>query len=181
MVQPAGQQVNPSPLAGPISLASEHKVLIGSNDFLLSYSPLDWRGLSSGGGIPSPLVLCSIRFQSNPVTCKHFFTSTQSRNCIVHGNSECMHTYTWDKHFKPALWCLQFCSVFFLLLSNTGHDHLLAFVTCKWITTHVMESTGHVHTWAIHPHSFSLTFSLSSRFYYFFCKFFTFVNSLKTF
>lgn len=72
MVHPAGQQVNPSPLAGPISSASEHKVLIGSNDFLLSYSPLDWRGLSSGGGIPSPLALCSIRFQPNTVTCKHF-------------------------------------------------------------------------------------------------------------
>lgn len=93
MVHPAGQQVNPSPLAGPISSASEHKVLIGSNDFLLSYSPLDWRGLSSGGGIPSPLALCSIRFQPNTVTCKHFLPQL-SRKCIIHGNSECIHTYT---------------------------------------------------------------------------------------
>ena len=55
------------------------KVLIGWNDFLLSYSPLDWSILWPGRGILSLCILCStlwgesVRFQSTAVAFIHFF------------------------------------------------------------------------------------------------------------
>lgn len=150
------QQVNRSVCLhqlGPISLALEHKVLIKSNDFLLSCSPLDWGGLSSECGILSPFALCSVRFQSTTVIFKCVLPQLRIGSALFTATQHVQKRTDTRETKVSKLHCDASSFILFLLLPlfHAGQDHLIILVTRKWITAHVLESTIQGHTWTTHP------------------------------
>lgn len=160
-------------------MASGHKVLIGANDFLLSYSPLDWRVLSSGDRIFSPLALCSMRFHSNPVVFKHFLPQCREGSALSM-TVQCTHTRnTFSELHRDTYSCIPFLLLLLLCLVSTGQDHLIIFVTCKWIDNCVLKSTNQTYTWTSHPPLIFCDVFIAFQVLLFHLENFTFVNYLK--